>query len=357
MPALQRLVRAGQALRRRQFRSDRRAGAGAPGMAGEGAAAQRRRAPSPAPAAGHRERRGDADVVQAAGVVEQAEQERADRLGPALDAALVPAQAGDDAIGGALVLDLQHRPLARLVGARPAAWRSRHRGRRPRTRRSHSAATARSRVAGVRCSGAFAPSSRRLERGPSLGLARRHARPAVRAPAGRRRRTRPASPAPAWRRATPPDAAAAAGRRSRARRRRRRRSRRRRCSPAAAARRGRRAARGSSGRAGAGRGSGSRPRRRAPRNTRARKPSHLGSNRKSPSAGSASATLASIGSIGPRGRAAARGGAIALPGNRRAGAGAWTAQAIAGGVAGLADMAAAQRVENRVGRAGAWSRC
>src|SRR5215210_3573263 len=36
----------------------------------------------------------------------------------------------------------------------------------------------------------------------------------------------------------------------------------------------------------------------SPRNTMARKPSHFGSNRKSPSLGSASVSLASIGSIG-----------------------------------------------------------
>src|SRR2546426_5371279 len=39
----------------------------------------------------------------------------------------------------------------------------------------------------------------------------------------------------------------------------------------------------------------------APRNTIARNPSHLGSNRKSPSSGRASASLASIGSIGGAG--------------------------------------------------------
>jgi hypothetical protein len=54
-------------------------------------------------------------VVEDAGVVVEAEQQRADRLGAALLGALVPAEAGDDAVGGASVLDLQHRPLARLV--------------------------------------------------------------------------------------------------------------------------------------------------------------------------------------------------------------------------------------------------
>ena len=45
-------------------------------------------------------------------VVEQAEQQRPDvRPRPVL----VPAEPGDDAVGGPLVLDLEHRPLARLV--------------------------------------------------------------------------------------------------------------------------------------------------------------------------------------------------------------------------------------------------
>ena len=51
--------------------------------------------------------------MELAVVVEQAEQQRADvRAGPVL----VPAEAGDDAVRGALVLDLEHRPLAWLVG-------------------------------------------------------------------------------------------------------------------------------------------------------------------------------------------------------------------------------------------------
>ena len=60
------------------------------------------------------ERRGDADVVQLAAVVEQSEQQRTDHRIPAV---LVPAESGDDAVGGARVLDLDHRPLARLVAA------------------------------------------------------------------------------------------------------------------------------------------------------------------------------------------------------------------------------------------------
>ena len=51
-------------------------------------------------------------MVERALVVVQAEQQRADVRARAV---LVPAEAGDDAVGGALVLDLEHRPLARLV--------------------------------------------------------------------------------------------------------------------------------------------------------------------------------------------------------------------------------------------------
>ena len=51
-------------------------------------------------------------MVELPGVVIQPEQQRADvRPG----AVLVPAEAGNDAVGGALVLDLEHRPLPRLV--------------------------------------------------------------------------------------------------------------------------------------------------------------------------------------------------------------------------------------------------
>ena len=61
------------------------------------------------------------------------EQQRADvRAG----AVLVPAEAGHHAVGRALVLDLEHRPLARPVRRRRGAWRSRRRGRRPRSGRT-----------------------------------------------------------------------------------------------------------------------------------------------------------------------------------------------------------------------------
>jgi hypothetical protein len=59
-----------------------------------------------------RERRGDPDVVERALIVEQPEQQRADvRARPVL----VPPEPGHHAVRGALVLDLEHRPLARLV--------------------------------------------------------------------------------------------------------------------------------------------------------------------------------------------------------------------------------------------------
>ena len=52
--------------------------------------------------------------MERARVVEQAEQQRPD---VGARAVLVPAEPGDDAVGRALVLDLEHRPLARLVGS------------------------------------------------------------------------------------------------------------------------------------------------------------------------------------------------------------------------------------------------
>src|SRR5205085_5628093 len=58
------------------------------------------------------ERRGDADVMERAVVIVEAEQERADHRARAV---LVPAKARDDAVGRARVLDLDHRALARLV--------------------------------------------------------------------------------------------------------------------------------------------------------------------------------------------------------------------------------------------------
>ena len=51
-------------------------------------------------------------MMERARVVEQAEQQRPD---VGARPVLVPAEPGDDAIGRPLVLDLEHRPLARLV--------------------------------------------------------------------------------------------------------------------------------------------------------------------------------------------------------------------------------------------------
>src|SRR4051812_225032 len=65
-------------------------------------------------APGHRERRRHADVVEVPGGVVEPEQERAD----CVPSALVPAEAGDDAIRSPLVLDLEHRTLARLIRRR-----------------------------------------------------------------------------------------------------------------------------------------------------------------------------------------------------------------------------------------------
>ena len=90
----------------------RRLGPLAPRMALERVHAQRRQLLGQLLAHRHRERRRHADVLQAAAVVVEAEQQRADLV----VAALVPAEAGDDAVGGARVLDLDHRALARLVG-------------------------------------------------------------------------------------------------------------------------------------------------------------------------------------------------------------------------------------------------
>src|SRR5687768_4407469 len=59
-----------------------------------------------------REARADADVVQRAGFVEKAEQERADSRPLTV---LVPSKAGNHAIAVALVLDLEHHAFIRLV--------------------------------------------------------------------------------------------------------------------------------------------------------------------------------------------------------------------------------------------------
>src|SRR6478735_11285657 len=60
------------------------------------------------------ERARDPDVVEVALSVEQPQEETAD---VSAGTVLVPPEARDDAVGGALVLDLEHRPLARQVRA------------------------------------------------------------------------------------------------------------------------------------------------------------------------------------------------------------------------------------------------
>ena len=161
--------------------------------------------------AGDAERRRHADGVHVAVVVEQAEQQRPDAL-----AVLVDAVAGDGTVGGALVLHLDQRPLAGLVGARRAAWRSRRRARRPRTvrttRRRRPAIGARRgevhRVVDV---------DQRSRAGPAVPTSARRATTGRRRRARRTRRTRRASPRPAGRPATWPGGSAAGARRSRGR--------------------------------------------------------------------------------------------------------------------------------------------
>ncbi len=63
---------------------------------------------------GHREGADDADRGECAVVLVEPEQQRADRV----VARLVHAVAGDDAVGGPLVLDLEHDALVRLIGDR-----------------------------------------------------------------------------------------------------------------------------------------------------------------------------------------------------------------------------------------------
>ena len=55
----------------------------------------------------------DADVLELAGGVVEAEEEGADG---GVEAVLVPAKAGDDAVAVALMLDLEHGAFAGLVG-------------------------------------------------------------------------------------------------------------------------------------------------------------------------------------------------------------------------------------------------
>ena len=139
----------------------------------------------------HRERRRHADVVQRAVVVVEAEQQRADQLAGAV---LVPAEAGDDAVGGAHVLDLQHRALARLVRAarrlgdhavEPGALEAVEPVGGERRDRA---------CIGVRCTGGAAPASSALEQRAALAPAAARAGRGRPRRAGRTPRTTPASP-------------------------------------------------------------------------------------------------------------------------------------------------------------------
>ena len=146
-------------------------------------------------------------------VVVEPEQQRADLV----LAALVPAKAGDHAVGGARVLDLEHRALAGLVEQSRHASRSRRRARRPRSGRASRAPSARSRVSGVRWTGGWTRASAcsRRRRRSICGASRRSRavdREQIEGDERRRRAPSPASP-PARRR----DGGAAAARRSRAR--------------------------------------------------------------------------------------------------------------------------------------------
>src|SRR5262249_17026633 len=68
---------------------------------------------------GRLEGRGEPDVMQRAVVVVQPQQQRADRCA---DLAAIPAKGADHAVGGALVLDLQHRPPAGNGGGARGFW-------------------------------------------------------------------------------------------------------------------------------------------------------------------------------------------------------------------------------------------
>ena len=115
MPWLQRLTAPGRRVVSRVLLGG---GPCLPGMIGEVVGAVGREEPDQLLPLRGGEAAADADVLQRAGVVVEAEQERAD--GRPL-AALVPAEAGDDAVAFALVLDLEHDALVRLVACRRPA--------------------------------------------------------------------------------------------------------------------------------------------------------------------------------------------------------------------------------------------
>ena len=104
-------------------------------------------------------------MIEQALVVVEAEQQRADHL-----LLLGVAEAADDAVGGALLLDLDHRPLAGAVGLVEPLGDRRRRARR-RCARSQPSATSRSEVIGESCR----PRHRVLARRMPPALARRFA--------------------------------------------------------------------------------------------------------------------------------------------------------------------------------------
>src|SRR5262245_5639299 len=87
----------------------------APGMPLERIRAKRRELLGELATTSHRERGCDADVMQPPAVVVETEQQRANKL---VLPVLVPAESGDNTVRGTRVLDLDHRALAWLVGAR-----------------------------------------------------------------------------------------------------------------------------------------------------------------------------------------------------------------------------------------------
>jgi hypothetical protein len=88
-----------------------------PGVRGERVLAIGREIFRQLPALLFREAGAHADVLQRAGIVEEAEQQRADGRPLAF---LVPAKTGDHAVAIALVLHLEHHALVGLVGPKPA---------------------------------------------------------------------------------------------------------------------------------------------------------------------------------------------------------------------------------------------
>src|SRR5207237_5429243 len=87
----------------------------APGMPVEAVLAVRGKEIHELAALGRGKARADADVLEVRRVVEEAEEERADR---GTVRVLVPAKAGDDAVALALVLHLEHHALVRLIDTR-----------------------------------------------------------------------------------------------------------------------------------------------------------------------------------------------------------------------------------------------